>query len=38
VGPFNLVVIISKKVSFLVTELWLGEAGYGAEMYQVSEV
>ncbi len=26
------------KGEFLVTELWLGEAGYGAEMYQSSGV
>jgi hypothetical protein len=28
----------NKEGEFLVTELWLGEAGYGAEMYQISEV
>jgi len=27
-----------EKVSFLVTELRLGEAGYDAEMYQISGV
>ena len=27
-----------KKGEFLVTKSWLGEAGYGAEVYQISEV
>jgi len=26
------------KGEFLVTELWLGESGYGAEMYHINEV